>query len=498
METKYHCDCKEHCGGQQREVSKTTYYRHKPFRNHLSHFSSEMRDFLSANPIVVRTSSSSSDAAQRSAHTAGPSNENTYTTSGRPNKRTCYSGGEISRTVRVWSLGGCTVAIEFTNRSTQHDVTLGSSVQSDRLHTDPESGILPDAPQSGSIEPSGATPAEDLDHHLDPVQFDLPPGDVEDLWLQDIIHLDNLKTAVDFVKALQDATLDDATLGMSDEALHRLRNPLREHPDIDIDKHTRLAIRLYLANPSDMTYEANRAPILDCFPGADIPSYYRIKRLVADMTGVESIIHHMCVNSCIAYTGPFLDLQVCPVCSEPRYDQFRFQTSSGWDRIPRQEFHTIPIGPQLQALYRSPESASQAHYLREERSRVLAHLELDDCMDEYSDLLHGTDFIAAFRDGRIEEDDIVLMFSIDGAQLYAKKVSACWIYIWVLVNLSPSQRYKKRHVFIGGFIPGPNNPKNLDSFLFPGLQHLAGIQREGLRIWDAAFSAKFSPRFFLH
>ena len=149
-------------------------------------------------------------------------------------------------------------------------------------------------------------------------------------------------------------------------------------------------------------------------------------------------------------------------------------------------------------LYHSPESASQVHYLREERSRVLAHLELDDCMDEYSDLLHGTDFIAAFRDGRIEEDDIVLMFSIDGAQLYAKKVSACWIYIWVLVNLSPSQRYKKRHVFIGGFIPGPNNPKNLDSFLFPGLQHLAGIQREGLRIWDAAFSAKFSPRFFLH
>ncbi|KAI0714307.1 hypothetical protein C8T65DRAFT_543183, partial [Cerioporus squamosus] len=29
-------------------------------------------------------------------------------------------------------------------------------------------------------------------------------------------------------------------------------------------------------------------------------------------------------------------------------------------------------------------------------------------------------------------------------------------------------------------------PKNLDSFLFPGLYHLAAIQREGLLIWNAA------------
>ena len=80
-----------------------------------------------------------------------------------------------------------------------------------------------------------------------------------------------------------------------------------------------------------------------------------------------------------------------------------------------------------------------------------------------------------FQDGHIDEDDIVLMFSIDGAQLYAMKASACWIYIWVLLNLSPTERYKKNWVFVGGFIPGPNNPKNIDLFLFPGLQHLVAL-----------------------
>lgn len=96
-------------------------------------------------------------------------------------------------------------------------------------------------------------------------------------------------------------------------------------------------------------------------------------------------------------------------------------------------------------------------------------MEHSDLLSEYSDILHGTDLISAFQDGCVDKDDIVLMFLIDGAQLYAKKASACWIYIWVLLNLSPAQRYKKKCVFIGGFIPGPNNPKNTDSFLFLGL-----------------------------
>jgi hypothetical protein len=308
-----------------------------------------------------------------------------------------------------------------------------------------------------------------------PGSFNLPPGNLEDLWLQDAIHLGDLKTAADFVKGLQRATLDDPHLGMSVEAVHRLRNPPHDQPPTVFDRVTRLAIDLYLANPSAVTYETICEAMWRFDPNIGLPSYYKIQRLVADVTGVESVVHHMCINSCVAYTGPFMDLDACPVCSEPRYDQFRLQSSSGRDKIPRQEFHTIPIGPQLQALYRSPESASLAHYLHNERHRVLARLEEVDILDEYSDVLYGTDLTDTFQDGHIDEDDIVLMFSIDGAQLYAIKDSACWIYIWVLLNLSPTECYKKNRVFVGGFIPGPNNPKNLDSFLFPGLQHLVAL-----------------------
>lgn len=326
---------------------------------------------------------------------------------------------------------------------------------------------------------------------------DVPPGDAEDLWYQGTIHLNSLRLTAEFTKGLQNATLDNPALGHSSEAIERLRNPLHAPPNLVLDQYTRLALNLFLRNPSEATYDTNRTAILQSFPDADLLSYYKARRLVADTTGIDSIVHHMCIKSCLAYTGPFQELDACPMCSEPRYDQFQLESSNGKTRIPRQEFHTIPIGPQLQALYRDPQSARHAHYLRDERSRVLAEVQEQRCLEEYSDVLHGSDLIGAFRDGRVSEDDIVLMFSIDGAQLYAKKASACWIYIWVLLNLSPTRRYKKKHVFIGGFIPGPNNPKNTDSFLFPGLYHLAALQNEGLRLWDGAFQRAIHSNIFL-
>ena len=49
----------------------------------------------------------------------------------------------------------------------------------------------------------------------------------------------------------------------------------------------------------------------------------------------------------------------------------------------------------------------------------------------------------------------------------------------------------------GGIIPGPRKPKNLDSFLFPGLHHIAALHREGMEVWDAHRDRTFRTRPFL-
>ena len=119
------------------------------------------------------------------------------------------------------------------------------------------------------------------------------------------------------------------------------------------------------------------------------------------------------------------------------------------------------------------------------------------CWDKYSDVLHGSDLIEAFHNGCITENDIVLMSSVDCAQLCTNKAFACWIYIWIHFNLSLDRWYKKKHVFIGNFIPRPNNPKNLDSFLFHALAHLSTIQKEGLCLWDNTLWHEILSKVFL-
>ena len=54
--------------------------------------------------------------------------------------------------------------------------------------------------------------------------------------------------------------------------------------------------------------------------------------------------------------------------------------------------------------------------------------------------------------------------------MYESKESDCWIYIWIVLDMSPDHHYKKKHVLPGAIIPGPKKPKIIDSFLFPASQ----------------------------
>jgi hypothetical protein len=167
-------------------------------------------------------------------------------------------------------------------------------------------------------------------------------------------------------------------------------------------------------------------------------------------------------------------------------------------RVAKQTFYTIPIGPQLQALWRSPEGARAMKYRRTRTEEVLAELaENDGRIGAYDDVLTGSDYIKAVQDGDIAPTDMVLIFSTDGAQLYKKKASDTWISIFIVVDHSPDVRYKKNAVAPAFFVPGPNKMKVIESFLLPTLHHLSALQKEGLQIWDADLGEQFISRIYL-
>jgi hypothetical protein len=304
-------------------------------------------------------------------------------------------------------------------------------------------------------------------------------------------YLDEIKISLAFIDGLKKASLDNEDL--DDNVRTRLRNPPQETLDVD-DPDLRLSLDIFLAvsNASQDTYTNVRNAILRRHPETRILSFDQVKRKVSELSGVVSIIHHMCPNTCVAYTGPFANLENCPICGEPRYDA----NTCG----PHREYHTIPLGPQLQALWRTSESVNAIQHRIRCTRQIINDLETSNgIIEAYDDIFHGWEYLNAVNRGDICEDDMVLLFSLDGAQLYESKASDCWIYIWVILDLPPDLRYKKKHVLPGGFIPGPNKPKNIDSFLFPGLHHLAALQKEGLRIWNARDNTVFTSHpYFSH
>ncbi|KAF8840952.1 hypothetical protein BDN67DRAFT_990071 [Paxillus ammoniavirescens] len=159
----------------------------------------------------------------------------------------------------------------------------------------------------------------------------------------------------------------------------------------------------------------------------DFPTLSEVKVAIAILSGVEPIINNMCPKSCIGYPGPFSRLEHCPECGVSRYDIDILKESGNTIKTPCLQFATIPIGPQLQALFRDLNSATPV----------------------FNDIFNGTDYLEAVQDGMIKDEDICLLFSIDGAQLYHHKASDCWISIWVVLNRSPESRYRKQFVLPG-------------------------------------------------
>ena len=217
------------------------------------------------------------------------------------------------------------------------------------------------------------------------------------------------------------------------------------------------------------------------------PTLFQVKNAIVTLTGVEAVVHDMCTNSCIGFTGPFAHLDHCTECGESRWDPDHLRESQGTVKSPRKQFSTLLVGPQLQAMFRDPLKATEMRYRQKHTEDVLKELERNGgTVPTYNDFFDGIDYLDAYMANEITDDDIVLMFSMDGAQIYRNKASDCWMSIWVVFDHSPEARYKKEYVLPGVVIPGPNKPKNTDSFLFPGFHHAVAIQQEGLHVWDAA------------
>ena len=82
----------------------------------------------------------------------------------------------------------------------------------------------------------------------------------------------------------------------------------------------------------------------------------------------------------------------------------------------------------------------------------------------------------------LDSRDVALMGSIDGYQIFRQKRNDCWIALLINANLPPSERVKKDNLMISAMFPGPKQPKNMNSFLWPLIEELKKLEGNVIKI----------------
>ncbi len=134
------------------------------------------------------------------------------------------------------------------------------------------------------------------------------------------------------------------------------------------------------------------------------------------MTGILPIYIDMCIRMCIVYAGIFAHLKKCPFCGENQYKIIKKAGKA--KKVPRRQFATIPIGRQLQALWRSPKSATNLRDCIVCTEKYLAERQSPEGIQTYNDVCCGSDYLDLVESREINKKDMILSFSVDDVQLY--------------------------------------------------------------------------------
>ncbi|EGN98738.1 hypothetical protein SERLA73DRAFT_73341 [Serpula lacrymans var. lacrymans S7.3] len=181
--------------------------------------------------------------------------------------------------------------------------------QVDKQNSGP-SRVSDEAPPD-EAPPEAPPPAEG------PPTIGLTEQDLEQM--ANLARLEDLKTTMEFINTIHSALLDDHYHQNHSGLVERLRNPSQEIFAIN-NPFIHYSLNLFLAtnNTSKDTYNKARESYYRLHPEnqGKILLLYQIKHFVAEESGVDGIIHNMCVNSYLAFTGPFAALEVCPKCQE--------------------------------------------------------------------------------------------------------------------------------------------------------------------------------------
>lgn len=195
-------------------------------------------------------------------------------------------------------------------------------------------------------------------------------------------------------------------------------------------------------------------------------SLYRMRKALGKLVPFDPMLVDCCINSCIAFTRDHRELTHCPECREAR-----FKVGSGTKTARKH------------AAYWSPVTSLRLQYRDSTRSEALRYRHQYTHSPEYNaggkmaDVYDGLRYKSLINCGLFQHStDVALLASTDGYQMFRQKRNDCWVVLLVNANLPPSERVKKHNLMISAMFPGPGQPKDMNSFLWPLVSELKKLE----------------------
>jgi len=189
-------------------------------------------------------------------------------------------------------------------------------------------------------------------------------------------------------------------------------------------------------------------------------SLYKVKKYLKNVIGLIPVFYDMCENSCICYTGSYELCQNCPICDSPRLD------AKG---KAKKVMPYLPIKNRLKIQFNNVDRAKELLY----RHKYIANK--DDC--DLDDIFDGNIYKELSEENLfINKRDVAFIASCDGYQIFKQKTDDCWLFLMINNNLNPSLRVKKENLLVPFLIPGPNQPKDFNSFLRPFINEMKELE----------------------
>jgi hypothetical protein len=245
--------------------------------------------------------------------------------------------------------------------------------------------------------------------------------------------------------------------------------------DPHVHFHVELLRWLKQSNVPRLQYTKLRNLLRTTF-GIQLPSARRQASHLQEITDLVPQYFDCCISGCMAYTGKLRDTRKCSYCGESR-----FRDGS---EHPRQQFLYIPLTRRLELQFADRD---RSRVLKSYRADLIASHE----PGRYRDIWDGQLFRKYQHDKLrlfTRPTDIGLQLSLDGVQIIRKKTYSVTPVILLNLNLPPTERVRIHNILMSILIPGPSEPKDLDSFLYPLVQEMHNLDQGVDNVVDGEFS----------